>query len=93
MAETYEALPVGRCLEELIEAERVNLMQVQAMAKCLYEVLLYSDDDDGTMHADVAKLMAKLIEEAVDSLAKIVSRFKAGEFVRPPGEGIRRGRV
>lgn len=52
---TYEPLPAVSSLEELIEAERLNLMQVQAMAKCLYDVLLYSDDDDGTMHADVAK--------------------------------------
>jgi hypothetical protein len=69
--ETYDALPAGRSLEELIEAERVNLMQVQAVARCLYEVLLYSDDDDATLHADVAKVIARLIEEAVDSLAKI----------------------
>lgn len=53
--ETYEALSAGRTLEDLIEAERVNLMQVQGMARVLYDVLLYSDDDDGTMHADVAR--------------------------------------
>lgn len=82
--ETYEQVPAGSSLEELIDAERVNLMQVEAMARCLYDVLLYSDDDDGTMHADVAKIIARLIKEAVDSLAKIVRRFKAGEFNRPP---------
>ena len=81
--ETYEALPAGRSLEELIEAERANLMQVQGMARCLYDVLLYSDDDDGTMHADVAKVIARLIEESVDALEKIVRRFKAGEFSPP----------
>lgn len=82
--ETYESLPAGRSLEELIEAERTNLMQVQGMARCLYDVLLYSDDDDGTMHADVAKVIARLIEESVDTLEKIVRRFKAGEFGPPP---------
>jgi hypothetical protein len=82
--ETYEQLPAGSSLEELIEAERVNLMQVEAMARCLYDVLLYSDDDDGTMHADVARIIARLIKEAVDSLAKIVRRFKTGEFNQPP---------
>ena len=78
--ETYEALPAGHSLEELIEAERANLMQVQGMARVLYDVLLYSDDDDGTMHADVAKVIARLIAESVDALEKIVRRFKAGEF-------------
>ena len=85
--QTYESLPAGRSLEELIEAERTNLMQVQAMARCLYDVLLYSDDDDGTMHADVAKVIARLIEESVDALEKIVRRFKAGEFGPPPNNG------
>jgi hypothetical protein len=84
--ETYEALPAGRSLEELIEAERANLMQVQGMARCLYDVLLYSDDDDGTMHADVAKVIARLIAESVDALEKIVRRFKAGEFGPPPSK-------
>jgi len=84
--ETYESLPAGRSLEELIEAERVNLMQVQGMARCLYDVLLYSDDDDGTMHADVAKVIARLIAESVDALEKMVRRFKAGEFGPPPNK-------
>ncbi|GFE79138.1 hypothetical protein GCM10011487_11380 [Steroidobacter agaridevorans] len=82
--EKYEALPAGRALEELIEAERVNLMQVQAMARCLYDTLLYSDDDDGAMHAAVAELIARLVKEAVDSLEKIVRRFKADDFGPPP---------
>lgn len=81
--DTYEPPPAGRSLEELMEAERVNLMQVQAMAKCLHGVLLYSDDDDGTMHADVARVIASLIKEVVDALEKIIKRFKAGEFDRP----------
>jgi hypothetical protein len=82
--QTYEDLPAGRSLEELIEAERANLMQVHAMAKCLYEVLLYSDDDDGTLHADVAQVIARLIDESVSQLEKIVKRFKAGEFGPAP---------
>lgn len=84
----YGPLPAGHSLEELIEAERVNLMQAQAMARCLYDILLYSDDDDGTMHAAVAELIAKLIKEAVDSLEKIVRRFKSGEFGPPPSKTL-----
>jgi hypothetical protein len=69
--ETYEKLPAHRSLEELIDAERANLMQVQGMARCLYDVLLYSDDDDGTMHADVAELMARLIAESSMRLRRL----------------------
>jgi hypothetical protein len=36
--------PTADALEEIIENERVHLMQVHAMLKCLYEVLLYADD-------------------------------------------------
>lgn len=81
-----ESLPAGNSLEELIEAERANLMQVQAMARCLEDVLLYSDDDDGTLHADVANVIARLIAESVDALEKIVRRFKAGEFSPSPNK-------
>jgi hypothetical protein len=38
------------------------------MLKCLYEVLLYADDDDSVMHADVANVCARLISECVARL-------------------------
>lgn len=55
-------------LSEAIEHERIELMQIQAMLKCLYEVLLYADDDDSVMHADVANVCARLISECVARL-------------------------
>lgn len=55
-------------------------MQIYAMLKCLYEVLLYADDDDSIMHADVANVSALLIDECVVRLEKIVTRFKAGDL-------------
>jgi hypothetical protein len=55
-------------LSEAIENERIELMQVQAMLKCLYEVLLYADDDDSVMHADVANVCARLISDCVARL-------------------------
>lgn len=67
-------------LEEIIENERVHLMQIYAMLKCLYEVLLYADDDDSIMHADVANVSALLIDDCVVRLEKIVMRFKAGDL-------------
>ena len=55
-------------ISEAIEHERGELMQVQAMLKCLYEVLLYADDDDSVMHADVANVCARLVCESVARL-------------------------
>lgn len=57
---------------EAIEHERVELMQIQSMLKCLYEVLLYADDDDSVMHADVANVCARLISDSVDRLSHLL---------------------
>lgn len=64
---------------EAIEHERVELMQIQAMLKCLYEVLLYADDDDSVMHADVANVSARLIGDSVGRLDKLL--MQGGERV------------
>lgn len=55
-------------LEQAIEYERTQLSQIHAMLKCLYEVLLYADDDDSVMHADVANVAARLLCESVARL-------------------------
>lgn len=60
--------PQPMLLGEAIEHERIELMQIQAMLKCLYEVLLYADDDDSVMHADVANVCARLLSESVARL-------------------------
>ena len=57
---------------EAIEHERVELLQIQAMLKCLYQVLLYADDDDSVMHADVANVCARLINESVARLDQLL---------------------
>ncbi len=51
-------------LEEAIESERTMLLQIRSMLHCLYEVLLYADDDDSIMHAEVAQTAARLINDA-----------------------------
>jgi hypothetical protein len=61
-------------LSELIEHERIELMQVHAMVRCLNDVLLYADDDDSTMHADVALVIARLLNESVGRLEAIRAR-------------------
>jgi hypothetical protein len=68
-----ECLPPNpSTLAQLIESERVELLQVQAMLKCLYEVLLYADDDDSLMHADVANVCARLINDSACRLGKLL---------------------
>ena len=75
---TSEAAQLNvQMLEQLIQSERDELMQIHAMTRCLHDVLLYSDDDDATMHADVAKVIARLLNECVERLEKMVARFKA----------------
>lgn len=61
-------------LSELIEHERIELMQVHAMARCLNDVLLYADDDDSPMHADVALVIARLLNESVARLEMVRTR-------------------
>ena len=44
-------------------------------ARCLYEALLYSDDDDGAVHADVAQVIARLVRGTVSRLERIGDTF------------------
>ena len=82
-AVTKDLLPADS-LEEALEHERVHLMQVHAMLKCLYEVLLYADDDDSIMHAEVACTAARLLSDSAVRLDSV--------NLRPLIEAIRRGR-
>lgn len=69
---TTSRLPSAADVSASIEHERVELLQIQAMLKCLYEVLLYADDDDSVMHADVANVCARLINESVRRLGDLL---------------------
>jgi hypothetical protein len=60
-----------RTLEEAIEYERTMLLQVRSMLHCLYEVLLYADDDDSVMHAEVAQTAARLLNETAVRLDSV----------------------
>lgn len=89
----------SQVLATLIEAERMELTYVHSILRMLYDVLLYSDDDDATMHADVARVCSMLIRESNERLEVLVRRYKAGEFrpaaskqtdlegAKPPAEG------
>lgn len=68
--------PTTASLAELIEFERGELMQTHAMARCLKDVLTYSDDDDATLHADVAHVIARLINGTVARLEDVRGRVE-----------------
>jgi hypothetical protein len=74
--------PPPLTLEQAIENERTMLLQIRAMLHCLYEVLLYADDDDTVMHADVAHTAARLINESCARLDAV--------NLRPLIEALRR---
>lgn len=44
-----------RTLEEAIGNVRILTLQIRAVLHCLTDVLLYADDDDSIMHAEVAR--------------------------------------
>jgi hypothetical protein len=77
-AETIDLQPLSTAeVAEIVEHERIELMQIGAMLKCLYEVLLYADDDDSVMHADVANVCARLINDCVTRLDRLLMRGSA----------------
>ena len=73
-------------LEQVIENERTLLLQIRAMLHCLYEVLLYADDDDTVMHADVAHTATRLISESCARLDSVTLRPLI-EAIRNCGSG------
>ncbi|HEY0682531.1 MAG TPA: hypothetical protein VGD45_09380 [Steroidobacter sp.] len=88
-------------LAELIEYERLELMQIHAMLRCLYDVLLYADDDDSPLHADVALVVARLLDESVARLEAVRMRVaqleaayevRAHESASPPPHQVRETR-
>lgn len=51
-----------------LEDARTELMQLHGMIRCLHDVLLYADDDDSPMHADVAHVIARLLNDVITTL-------------------------
>lgn len=82
-AKEPEPMPLSSPLELAIEAERAQLLQAYAVIKCLYEVLLYADDDDAVSHAEAASVAARLIDESVERL----DLLRLGPMI----EALRRG--
>lgn len=81
-------------LPDLIERERTELMQIHAMIRCLGGVLEHADDDDASMHADVATAIARLLNESITRLEVI--RMRVTQLVAvntaPPNNQLREPR-
>jgi hypothetical protein len=75
-----------RTLEEAIENVRTLMLQVRAVLHCLSDVLLYSDDDDAVMHAEVARSTAGWANLAAEEL-DLVKLKPLIEAIRQRGGG------
>jgi len=72
---------ISGTLAELIEHERGELSQIHAMVRCLKDVLRYADDDDSMLHANVAQVIARLLNESNERMELIrvrVAKLEAG---------------
>src|SRR5215204_944817 len=72
-------------LEQTIDAERGKLLQANAVQRCLYEVLLYADDENAVTYAEAAHVVATLIDDCVARLDSVQ--------LRPQIEELKRGRI
>ncbi len=61
-------------LEQAVEAERARLLRVHSVVHCLYEVLLYADNEDAVIYAEAAHLAAMLIDDVVANLDPVKLR-------------------
>jgi len=61
-------MPPPQTLEEAINRVRALLLDVRSMLRCLSEVLQYSDDNDGVMHAEVADAAARWVNDSAADL-------------------------
>jgi len=55
-------------LVEIIEAERITLLEAHSLMKCLQAALLNSDLDEGLFYADLANVAARIVDESVARL-------------------------
>ncbi|MBM0107425.1 hypothetical protein JM946_22015 [Steroidobacter sp. S1-65] len=101
LAEPTDTAITSSSLADLIEQERSELMQIHAMLRCLRGVLLYADDGDSPLHADVAQVIARLLDESLTRLealrmrvAQLEAAFeeRAAEMASPPCQ-VREPRV
>jgi hypothetical protein len=71
--DTAKALPVKpeQVLGQLIEAQRMKMLQAHAVMTCVREVLLYAEGDDAVIYAEAANAAAMLANDAAEGLDSI----------------------
>ena len=62
-----------RALEQLIKEQRANLISAHAVQQCLYQVLLYADDEDAVIHAEAAHVVVAMMGDIVREAGLIES--------------------
>lgn len=55
-------------LEQFIKEQRASLISAHAVQQCLYQVLLYADDEHAVMYAEAAHIVARMMEDVVNRL-------------------------
>jgi hypothetical protein len=68
--DTAKALPgkPEQLLGQLIEAQRMKVLQAHAVMTCLRQVLLYAEDEDAVIYAEAANAAAVLANDAAEGL-------------------------
>lgn len=66
-------------IPDQIEEQRTEVLTVQAMARCLAEVLQYADDDDSVYHSDVAQVIARLLDDVAVNLELIKHQIPSND--------------
>jgi hypothetical protein len=54
--------------------QRAKLVSAHAVQRCLYEALLYADGEDAVVYAEVANVVAALLEGVLDKLDAVQLR-------------------
>lgn len=89
-AEAGGGRAIPRAVEQAIERQRAQLMRVSTVLTCLWISTLYQEWHDVEIEADdVARILRRLIDEAVAALDIVVlaSAAEASEGGSEPDEG------
>lgn len=74
--------PDEEAIQQAIEEGRTQLLQAQAVLRCLYEVLLYADGKDALAYADVASVAGRLVGEVAERLDIAELKARADRHAR-----------
>ena len=92
MAETNDTSKASsgkpeQVLGQLIEAQRMKMLQAHAVMTCVREVLLYAEGDDAVIYAEAANAAAMLANDAAEGLDSIRLKPMLEAFRHEPTPG------